>query len=119
MTTLSALRGLAEKAIADSEPATNNAERGRYALPPALEVCRAIAAIEAAIEGQGRQWLPISEAPKDGTDVLACGVSPSGSFHRYGIAFYNDSLSLGGYGPWRWLCTFQPTHYMPLPPPPS
>lgn len=63
------------------------------------------------------EWRPIATAPKDGT-VLACGLDSCGNFRR-GLAYYDSEPRLGGYGPWRWGLTFQPTLWCPLPEPPA
>lgn len=59
-------------------------------------------------------WRPIETAPKDGTDILL---------------FYREGIQVGGWDAlWHWMadvgdgCTTisgQPTHWLPLPPPPS
>jgi len=74
----------------------------------------AIAALKA--EGWAKQeWMPISEAPKDGTPVLLWKAVTK---EHYVAAYIN-----GGYGP-GW-CTpdgfeiFNATHFMPLPPAPK
>lgn len=63
------------------------------------------------------EWRPISEAPKDGTRILVCGIPG----HDVVIAFWNV------YSPrphWCWPGephnrADQPTHFQPLPPAPS
>ena len=62
------------------------------------------------------EWQPIETAPKDGTDFLAysdaCnvyGVAYWNTFHHAGYLVCNDSAR----------DFFNPTHWMPLPPPPA
>jgi hypothetical protein len=63
-------------------------------------------------------WRPISEAPKDGTDVLIYVADTAEQFVGY---WRDDSnafvIAPNGRGGWTGLK--EPTHWMPLPPPPS
>lgn len=77
----------------------------------------AIAALRAALAGGTREtegWRPIAEAPKDGTYVLICGTGGIHMAHwacgreRYQMWLNFDSHGVGA-----------PTHWMPLPAPPS
>jgi hypothetical protein len=62
------------------------------------------------------EWRPIWTAPKDGTDVLVSLWNRAGE-RCAAVAFYQD-------GEW-WMNdpddapVFEPTHWMPLPPPPE
>lgn len=69
------------------------------------------------------EWRPISEAPKDGTVVLTywgphlpvfAAVMPDRKTWRVMMLGRNgDFVVHGNYAP------FEPTHWMPLPPPPG
>lgn len=69
----------------------------------------------------GANWQPIETAPKDGTKVLAWADNPCWS--EPAIAFWGRSNPLnmaewlGGHCSIRHID--QPTHWMPLPPPPQ
>lgn len=58
------------------------------------------------------RWRDIKTAPKNGFPVLLYGRG------RIGVGYYDPTPRLGGYGPWQWDLTYQPTHWMPLPTPP-
>ena len=72
-----------------------------------------------ARRGAAVQWRPIEEAPKDGT----CIMVGAGKWEPE-VACWSDSVWLTG-----WYCgggrsdsygpSFNPTHFMPLPPPPA
>lgn len=65
------------------------------------------------------EWMPIETAPKDGTRLLVF-VPPYGSFTAH-----NTFILLGGPKEDRWRVSglinreAEPTHWMPLPPPPE
>lgn len=71
-------------------------------------------------------WQPISTAPKDGTDIFLFGWcldwtkdnSKRAEFQVMTIGFWNDHI--GGFQSERddTADYFEPTHWMPLPPPP-
>lgn len=63
------------------------------------------------------EWLPISEAPKDGTTVIA--FRPTSPPHIEGMHCIDGAWdwSYDGDGPAEF--SVQPTHFMPLPPPPK
>lgn len=75
-------------------------------------------------------WQPIETAPKDGTP---CIVFMPGAQHRAGFSFEDriGEAAFGAYkeGQWAWAndscsccwgsCFGEPTHWMPLPPPPT
>lgn len=81
------------------------------------------------------QWLPIESAPKDGTCFIGYGQPtrgvPQGAYQTRWEAFGDGSPArvrfLSGEGPeggfWysesRWTNTWEPSHWMPLPPPPA
>jgi hypothetical protein len=59
------------------------------------------------------QWQPIETAPKDGTVVLACEID-----------YYPESVASANFesGSWWWHMEGSratPTHWQPLPPPPT
>ena len=63
-------------------------------------------------------WLPISEAPKDGTKILVC--FPKGAIHvvRWGETHREDVSECWVFTDTTDSCSFEfeePTHYMPLP----
>lgn len=58
-------------------------------------------------------WLPIESAPRDGTPVLVfqdCNGEP-----EYSVGYFNDYHQKWTDGEY----TLDPTHWMPLPPPPT
>lgn len=57
------------------------------------------------------EWQPISTAPKDGTQVLVCRQFPE--FNQIGLDLYKENTW------WRSSPYNQPTHWMPLPAPPT
>ena len=64
------------------------------------------------------QWLPIDTAPKDGTPVLVCGPDINGSVYMDACAWPKGwtvkwPVAYMGYA------AGEPTHWMPLPPPPA
>lgn len=78
------------------------------------------------------EWQPIETAPKDGTSIL--GWSEERGQRETKMGKYTEGSPgyakwKDGYGPlnsgwaWdthhNWLTTWNPTHWMPLPPPPS
>lgn len=74
------------------------------------------------------EWQSIETAPKDGTDVLICGgiywceflpcEFPSRAFKGSTMAWFDDSIYPNGV--WvREETYYQPTYWMPLPPPPK
>ena len=68
-------------------------------------------------------WLPISSAPKDGTTILAYFPKQTGFWARKDIApvFWNKQFGHEDWGDvdtWFMVKT-QPSHWMPLPPPPQ
>lgn len=73
-----------------------------------------------ALVGPG--WLPIEEAPKDGTEVLVYERQPDGSAfidiasnsYEVNLSSKDMWVSSGGNIP-----SCEPTHWMPLPPPPK
>ena len=63
------------------------------------------------------QWFPISTAPRDGTAVLLIGRYPN---NRGWSDIYQSWLQADWADHWaRWPHSFAPTHWMPLPAPPS
>lgn len=67
-------------------------------------------------------WYPIESAPKNGCEILACAG------HSRRICYWRETFldrdgletSFRGWQPENWsLCSFQATHWMPLPPPPQ
>jgi hypothetical protein len=69
------------------------------------------------------KWQPIETAPKDGAECLVYGKWEGEVYGAYkgllaGVASFNYgqwSLTLGDC----YSCTCNPTHWMPLPPPPE
>lgn len=63
-------------------------------------------------------WQPIETAPKDGTEILAAWLGYGGRWYRRVMRFTKSgywNLLAGGAGG----TGARPTHWMPLPPPPS
>jgi hypothetical protein len=78
-----------------------------------------IRALQGEIELLKRPWLPISQAPKDGTVVLLFGRGPAWDH-------YETSVMVGQWHNNQWLITHSeapehvfPTHFMYLPEPPK
>lgn len=79
------------------------------------------------------EWQPIETAPKDGTEVLVwcskCALVPIAMSYSSAAYFeleYGDPeyMEEGWYMSWSYPVdppevTWQPTHWMPLPPPPQ
>jgi hypothetical protein len=83
-------------------------------------------------------WEPIETAPKDGTLILVCRMTPGypdydlgptigwwegprvarGRGRRPGWFSESDEFEPPLIGQERWLLTFDPTHWQPLPAPP-
>ena len=75
--------------------------------------------IALARRGAAVQWRPIEEAPKDGTWILvgAPGKEPETACWSSSVwleGWYSGGGRSDSYGP-----SFEPTHWMPLPPPPK
>lgn len=70
-------------------------------------------------------WQDISTAPKDGTIILACGMTqpiwqPPRGEPRKPEPFMETIHWAGGFWQAGWVGTIPaPTHWMPLPPPPT
>lgn len=76
-----------------------------------------------------KDWLPIETAPKDGTWIIAYRPDPDGWYDtelgiticrwrkndRTGKSYFTDTYELDDYE----LADYPPTHWMPLPEPPS
>lgn len=60
-------------------------------------------------------WQPIESAPKDGTRVLLVVTMRDFS----GISHIHVGSWSRNNGEWRWPVMYQPTHWMPLPAPPT
>jgi hypothetical protein len=65
-----------------------------------------------ARRGAAVQWRPIEEAPKDGKEVLSIFVDLVGPY--YSLVSWSDSYGWVGENG-----IVNPTHFMPLPPPPE
>lgn len=75
-------------------------------------------------------WQPIDTAPRDGTWVLVCGgiTDDEDSARSHAVAQWSNYLN-GGTTDWHWQFAWydggyygryeDPTHWMPLPPPPE
>ena len=107
-------------------------------LPPSSEaIAEAAAIISELVERIEGVWQPIETAPKDGTWILLCGGRTDEDFYlrdepeaqsRIVSAFWllspcgdedGEEWSVGFWdGSWR-TGYENPTHWMPLPPPPS
>lgn len=76
------------------------------------------------IADRGCVWQPIETAPRDGTEVLVCRVYEDGKA-EYAVAHnYDDGNGWRDMGDLGWAGMTheednQPTHWMPLPTPPS
>jgi len=67
-------------------------------------------------------WQPIETAPKDGTNVLLLDVHGNYRIGGYQLNYQNRKWGTGWEGcDWDFKIDFdpQPTHWMPLPPPPT
>lgn len=77
-----------------------------------------------AAESERRAWRPTETAPRDGTEVLVCRVYEDGKA-EYAVAHnYDDGNGWRDMGDLGWAGMSheednQPTHWMPLPPPPK
>ncbi len=60
------------------------------------------------------KWRPISEAPKDGTQVLLCGYVATISKPDYAVGAFLEKANV-------WTCFLggKPSHWQPLPRPPE
>lgn len=65
------------------------------------------------------EWLPIETAPKDGTQILAFARAKlSGDF--FGVTQWADAEpAFNSVAGWFWEYAIRPTHWMPLPDPPT
>jgi len=90
-----------------------------------VELAKGYLALEALLEARAQQaWLLINEAPTDGTQFLATGDAEYEGIH---ITKYSKWFGVDGKcRPLSdWVCAFdgytrfRPTHWRPLPPPPS
>lgn len=67
------------------------------------------------------EWRPISEAPKDGTNVLIYGAGTwaVASWESYAVELWGTGWrDMGDIG-WGGMSDVEPTAWMPLPPPPD
>ena len=67
-------------------------------------------------------WRDISSAPKDGTPIL-CFYGNGYGMRRYSVRYWSSGTWGNHYreewvDEWRQIRNAQPTHWMPLPPPP-
>lgn len=64
-------------------------------------------------------WRPISTAPKDGTQILAFARAEP-VFEFMAVAQWAEANeALGSVAGWFWPYAIRPTHWQPLPPPPT
>jgi len=59
-------------------------------------------------------WQPIETAPRDGAEILLCVRAEPNRAARYGVGMV-DALGIK----WDWPWSFPPTHWRPLPAPPT
>jgi hypothetical protein len=88
--------------------------------PAVVRAFLAGAAWHPADDGEAAGWRPIETAPKDGTHILMWRPSKAGAVVKEAW-WQTDSPfgpGWGGHG-WMYSTWLQPTHWMPLPPPPS
>jgi hypothetical protein len=85
----------------------------RRMLCRAADIMDRLAAEIARLKAGG--WRPISDAPKDGTDILV-GVQGIGWPVR--VAFWDEARG-GVWSIWPGRELAHPTHWQPLPPPPT
>lgn len=65
------------------------------------------------------EWQDISTAPKDGTHILAF-ASDEYRQPYYSVAQWApERPEFGSVAGWFWSFAIRPTHWMPLPPPPT
>lgn len=105
------------------DPTTHTRGCHRVAINAALEAFAYLLAAPAALEAKA-EWQPIETAPKDGTTILiARNLDPFGWIRGY--ATWQNLSRLGGgwishgFGVFGELGLAEPTHWQPLPPPPS
>lgn len=70
-----------------------------------------VAVIRTALTASSQAWLPIAEAPRDGTEFLAYS---NGRIYITRVRIDNHGNNKNTYV----ACPKKPTHWMPLPPPP-
>lgn len=61
------------------------------------------------------KWQPIETAPKDGTEVLVTKPGYTMAVAGFDYGEWRDAGDMG----WGGYCDVEPTHWMPLPNPPS
>lgn len=66
------------------------------------------------------EWLPIESAPKNGAEILAFASGEFGDLF-YGVAQWAEANAAftNSVAGWFWPFAIRPTHWMPLPPPPT
>lgn len=64
------------------------------------------------------EWQPIETAPKDGRDVLLCRLDDDGSYWMETATWWVRAWAVVGAIREPYVIEFEPTHWMPLPPPP-
>lgn len=78
-----------------------------------------IAVVQAVLARTGAEWRPIADAPKDGTHILLFRQQiQEGSWHEADPNSWHQTAYWGGPG-WSYPEWDEPTHWMPLPPPPA
>ncbi|CAA6603742.1 conserved hypothetical protein [Rhodospirillaceae bacterium LM-1] len=61
-------------------------------------------------------WIPIETAPQDGTRILVYDANPFEEYDRYAVVKWEDTIGTFENADGR---SIWPTHWMPLPAPPS
>jgi hypothetical protein len=90
---------------------------GAFVEPAGWPPCRARAADCTLIAKGVMEWQPIETAPKDGTDVLLW--VPDGTYFSLMMTGSYEGEDMGWCDNARGSPGFDPTHWMPLPPPPT
>ena len=65
------------------------------------------------------QWRPIATAPKDGRWILVSAVGWEPEITCWSPSVWGDGWHSGGIGSDSYGTSFDPSHWMPLPPPPE